>query len=134
MKLQPNQAPAMPSRPSAPMIRTDRPAITMTNAPAIAINGSASAASRFAFSVSANWNKHHAELRAYRVGLRKDVDDLMWCGGSRNVIVGGFAIEDKVADAATDEVCGVSVLAQCVGDAEGFNRFVGRKVHVCVRG
>jgi hypothetical protein len=51
-------------------------------------------------------------------------------GGGSYVIVGGFAIEEQVADAAADKVSGVSMLSQRARDAGGFNRFGRREVHV----
>jgi hypothetical protein len=51
--------------------------------------------------------------------------------GSRcgNVIVCGFAIKEQVAHTAADEIGGVSVLAQCARNADGFLRFFWGKIH-----
>ena len=45
------------------------------------------------------------------------------------IIVGGFAIEQQVAHAATDEIGGEFVLAQSTRDPKGLDRFGRREVH-----
>ena len=75
-------------------------------------------------------DQNHAELGSDCKGLREDADDFLRCGRSGYVIVGRFAAKKQVADAAADEIGGVSVFAQSLRDTGGFNRFVRGKIHL----
>ena len=64
-------------------------------------------------------NQHDSELRADSVCLRKNPHDLFGRGVSRDVVVGGFASQNKVAHASTHEIGPMAVLAQSADDRDG---------------
>ena len=49
-------------------------------------------------------NQHDSKLRAHRVGFGKDPHDLVGRGVGGDVVIGGLAAEQQIANASADEV------------------------------
>src|ERR1051325_9021794 len=79
--------------------------------------------------IATHGNQHHAELRTHSKSLGKNADDLMRRSRGGHVVVGGFTVQEQVANAAADEISRIAVFTQSMSDADGFNRFVSREIH-----
>src|SRR5208283_5919963 len=64
-------------------------------------------------------HEHDSELLADGISLREDLHDLPWSRIGGNVVVGGLAAEEKIADASSSEVALVASLAQSANDFDG---------------